>query len=228
MTALLSTVSLSTISPPTISPPTVSHFRDIRGLTELGAGMSCNSKVATIDETLVNLSTYVLPGLSDTIGALSADHVIIGPVYLSKDKQHFLDTQPAVTGSRICTRTKLGSFLCEGAKDATVRELTEELGIWCTKDKLVETANVVDCKRETITFSLNVSDAVAYNPEIHRSVSPLGKDDRSKKVQVVVYGDLDAALRLVNSVTKRRRAKDTNGIGGIRIMNTVDVLKRIS
>lgn len=200
----------------------VSHVRDIRGL------ITGDSSIAQLDDTLVDLSTYVLPGLSSTLGGLSTDSVVIGPVYLSKDKLHFLDTQPAVTGSRVCTRTKLGSFLCEGARGAVVRELTEELGIWCPEDKLVQTADFVERGKQTITFSLNVSDAVAYNPEIHRSVSPLGKDDRSKKVQVVIHGHSDAALRLVDSVIARRRAKDTSGIGGIRIMNVVDVLKRLA
>lgn len=209
------------------SPVEISHVRDIRGLTLRGIG-TIDPTVAELDTKHVVLSTYVLPGLHRTLKLLPVDSVVLGPVYLSKDKSHFVDTQPAVTGSRVSIRSKLGSFLCEPSRNAVVRELTEELGIWCREDKLIQTAEFVERGKETITFSLNVSDAIAYNPEIHKSKSHIGKDNRSKKVQVVVYGDPVIARKLVNSVTSRRIAKDTSGIGGIRIMNVTDVVNKLA
>jgi len=181
------------------------RMKDIRGTMAGSAECPAGSVV---------MSTFRLPGLSDAYFGLADDLMSVGPVYVSSRDGRFKDTQHSVTGSCIYH---------EDPVNAAVRELEEELGLHCDPKFLRLVSKVDDGVRTCWTYLLCAEHAVPYNPYIHTTSTALSRDDKRRKVQIVVAGPESTVVELVDSIVARRAAKDTTHIGGIRIMRVVDV-----
>jgi hypothetical protein len=170
--------------------------------------------------TDVLISKHVLPGINEAyhhIEALdnSAELYVMCPIYWDDKHACFCDTQLAVTGA---------VFVGEhDHRVATIRELNEELGISCFPRDLVECSKNAKIPgkyaRTATTFALDASNA---SPFVSSSISSHGTDDKSTKVQVVVYGTLPQLQCLVTRITDRSHSKDLTGIRGIRLISLDD------
>ncbi len=170
--------------------------------------------------TNVLISKHILPGITeayDHIKSLpdSSDLYVMCPIYWDDKFASLHDTQLTVTGSIFTGETD--------KRDATVRELNEELGISCLHRDLVECAKDVKIPgkyvRTATTYTL---DASTTTPFVSSGISSHGTDDKNTKVQVVVYGTLPQLQKLVVQITDRSHSKDLTGIRAIRLISFDD------
>jgi len=190
--------------------------------------------------TTIMISSFGPTGLKQCYDFVSGkkiinEYYVMCPVYWSFDVM--MDTQLAVTGS---------CFINENKTDCVAREVAEELGVISPQyDGLFEIHSVVDSlpvikstsnyasnlvnpilkTTDSIKFIdvtyysyvLDVSNGRAYDSK--RDIFASGRDDKSKKIQVVVIGKLDKLLNIINCISDRPHSTDSDSIKSIRLLS---------
>lgn len=165
--------------------------------------------------TIVEFSSFGLAGLSDSYDNIKKlknikDVYILCPVYWQKNERK--DTQLAVTGTNI---------IGENYDDCVIREIAEELGVTVSKYYLNYMNTKIDNgnnekKRTILNYNVNLSYTRPYDPY---DKFYIGKDDFSKKIQVVPFGDLSNLLNLIKKITLRPYSDDIKLIREIRLIS---------
>lgn len=136
------------------------------------------------------------------------NYYVVCPVYTSKSTKKMLDTQLSVTGK--CYKN-------ENDVLATIREIQEELGITTNVNKVRRCGiKKTGLKIET-SFVADVSDSRHFDPKY--DIIPHGKDDKTKKIQVVVCGKIENLLNMYANVFNRPESNDLETIRFVRIMS---------
>lgn len=162
------------------------------------------------------------------------DYYVVCPVYWNFDQM--MDSQLAVTGS---------CLVGEDKADSVMREVAEELGIVTScMDNLHHICFSNDCYKinkisndttdisksflnisnqhvyiDTTYYSyiLDVSDGNAYSSKLNKFSNE--KNDKFRKVQVVVVGKIKNLLNIIHNISERAPATDNYSIRSIRLIS---------
>ena len=163
--------------------------------------------------TSIEISSFGLYGLKKSYAYIKKyyenfkDLYILCPVYWH-DK-YMKDTQLAVTGK--CLN---GESFAHG----TQREITEELGIFVPTDSL----NLISTQQHDNScivhnYIANVNTSLPFNPNTNRF--GVGYDNKYKKIQVVVFGNLYDIKKILENIKYRHYSNDGVKIKSIRIIS---------
>lgn len=174
--------------------------------------------------TFIKFSKCALHGLNNTYRKIKClynedEYYVVCPVYVSKKSNKILDTQLSVTGK--CQ-------LEENEICATVREIQEELGITtnpleiqlCSNTIVFDENNKNNCKkkyRKESSFFVDISNSRPYDPKLDMFIRK--KDNKQKKIQVVVFGKLNNILEMFEKVINRPDSHDIETIRFLRILS---------
>lgn len=167
----------------------------------------------------VEFSNFALNGLASSYRTIAdskktfcghnfADCYIACPVYADPKTGKIQDTQLAVTGT---------CYKDEDYLKAITRELSEEIGIVAQEQNVVKISSMTGQKRTEVSYIVNISGAKCFNSRID-SVST-GTDDKTKKVQIVVYGSIGDLLKLYTTVSERPDSDDLLTIKYVRFVS---------
>ena len=166
----------------------------------------------------VEFSNFALSGLKESYNFVKKkmshncklkDCFVACPVYADPKTGQILDTQLAITGT--CYKN-------EDYLPATLRELSEEIGIvLANPNKLRQIKSFSGPKRTEVSYIANISGARCFNSNVDRIIS--GTDDKTKKVQVVVYGTISDLLGLYENIHERPESDDLLTIRYVRFIN---------
>lgn len=146
------------------------------------------------------------------------DFWVICPTYFVEGKMS--GCQFSVTGSL----AKNPEGLLESPDDATIREISEEIGITCDKSDL-ESYGIKYFNGKTIhNFGLRVSNSKPYE-KIDGCISSFTQDDKTKKIQIIMYGTLPEIHTLLECIVFREESIDKANIRGIRVLPFNDIKK---
>ena len=193
-------------------------------LLRFGKGPRQSTIVAEESVGEIQMSTYVYFGFPAGISAVWETAVssmepvyILGCSYYNREGV-LRDTQPCITGK---------ALMGESAKDACVREASEESGL---QPKTTAKLRCVVTEREgKCTYSTFMISAADCEPYKDRSSSGIGstghvKDDPNNRVQLFIYGTL-ADFAVLDSVRQRAPSKDGRTIKGLALINLGDLIR---
>lgn len=141
------------------------------------------------------------------------NYYVVCPVYVSKTTKKILDTQVTVTGK--CHKNEI-KFL------ATIREMQEELGITSEIEKIFNYATKVSTTKTEEFFIADISNSRHFDPK--QDKINLEKDDRSRKIHVVVYGKQENLLQIYTNVLNRPESNDIETIKFVRFLSLKEFL----
>lgn len=141
--------------------------------------------------------------------SLPEDNFVIGITYYDGDK--IADTQYSITGSMSFGETHPG--------DSAQRELREELGVDCDNPRIFASpiTNVVG-RQTYYTFVIPAIDLRPITETEAQQSGHVGKDDRSRKVQIFVHGSKAEISHLLSSVQFRSKTKTETDIAGVTVI----------
>lgn len=136
-------------------------------------------------------------------------YYVVCPVYYDKKGGKILDTQFSITGT--CHINEIDMF-------AVTREITEEIGITiCNKNSMQSIINISDQNRSVKTYFVDITNERAFDSKIDEIYS--GKDDKSKKIQVVVIGEINSLKKIYSNVRDRPLSDDLASIRYVRFIS---------
>jgi hypothetical protein len=203
--------------------------------------------IETLDKgTSILLSTHKLTGFDSVIGRIPRDHYVICLVYFKGDDMK--DTQLGTTGSLMKKNPNIPADLekppglpdlmplYENTEFGAVREVAEEIGIFIDKSSLLNKTHARHPTRrhgqyqDVYTYTVDVSNCMPYSPDAHSSSPELEctgengwTDNRSKKVQILVHGELTELIEIVEQIKNRIPSNDLDSIKGLRLLHQQDV-----
>jgi hypothetical protein len=162
-------------------------------------------------------SSYYLTGMNSAISVLPKESSILCVGYCIGDMQF------TVTGS---------CYKDETVQDAAIREVKEELGvdIDITKLKLHSHGAITNDKKKSTIFTLCI-DNCEMRPihELSKSMNDL-KDDRSRKVSVMIYGSTENIRQLMEMARPMKREEGIAFYGSVPHMHAsliVSIIKEV-
>lgn len=167
----------------------------------------------------VQFSNFVLSGIKsaydnikDNYEKFKNSYYVVCPVYSDNVTKKILDTQFSVTGTCFNNETELF---------ATKREISEEIGVTvCNNSAIILVSNFFNQKRREYTFIADITNERAFDPKLD-SVND-GKDDKSKKIQVIVIGEINNLKRIYSNVYNRPPSDDLETIKHLRFVSLKD------
>lgn len=168
-----------------------------------------------ISNTFV-ISSSVFPGIKEAIQKARRFHTSLSDIYIACPTYwrngDISDTQIGVTGK---------CHIDENYKTATIRELSEELGLFGDSENLIFVTKT-DIKGEACeTYIMDAINLETYDPTKH--VLSTAEDDRTKKCQVIVFGNKDILLKLIKQI-KHRYANDQATINEILNIRAITLI----
>lgn len=144
------------------------------------------------------------------------NYYVVCPIYSSKSTKKMLDTQLAVTGK--CYFNEKETF-------TAIREIQEELGISCNSNTIklcvMSHSKMSNNGIKTeATFTVDVSDSRHFDPK--KDCVYKGHDDRTRRVQIVVWGKLDNLLNMYTKIFNRPESNDLETIRFVRIVSLLE------
>lgn len=191
------------------------------------------------------LSSHKLAGFDNVIGNINHDHYVLCVVYFKYGRMQ--DTQLGITGSLmkkipvisiIDKPTRLPNLptLYENIELGSVREGAEESGLFFDKSNLSNKFHArhptkkIGQYQDVYTSTIDIEHCKPYSPDLHLETPELEctdengwTDDRSKKVQIIIHGDLPKLMEMVEQISHRVASNDLTSIQGIRLMHQQDV-----
>jgi len=79
-------------------------------------------------------------------------------------------------------------------------------------------------KKSTLTsYCVNVNDIDAINDSSY--VTKKGSDDKTKKIQLIIYGNFDSMVKKMREITMRNNETDVEGITKLRLIPVSELLE---
>jgi hypothetical protein len=164
--------------------------------------------------TQIEVSKCTLHGINNAYKTLTNNYLltdeyyVVCPIYFSKSSKRMLDTQLSVTG-----KCQYG----ENEVFGTIREIQEELGITCNINKIACCTSRNSTTKTETTFIADVTDGKYFDPK--RDCVTKNRDDKTKRIQVVVYGKINNLLNMYSNILNRPESNDIETIRHIRILS---------
>lgn len=168
--------------------------------------------------TEIEFSSFALFGLLDSYITIKnnlsekiKEYYVVCPVYIDKESGKILDTQLAVTGT---------CYYNEDEYITVSREVSEEVGLFCDKSiihQIVISENNNKTKRKECTFICDITNATYFDKNIN--IFTQGIDDKTKKIQVVLFGKIDNLLEIYKNVKNRPLSNDFDTIRYVRFIS---------
>lgn len=137
------------------------------------------------------------------------NYYVVCPVYCDPKSGKLLDTQFSVTGT---------CYKGENEILAAKRELSEEIGVKIVKQSDIKLISEhIGQKRVETTYFTDISNARAFDAKL--DIFSDGKDDKSKKIQIIVVGDLANLKRIYSTVYERPPSDDLQTIRHVRFIS---------
>jgi len=163
------------------------------------------------DKHKIILSTFLLSGICKTFEYFDyTKSYILGLGYTRNDVQF------AITGTE---------QLNETTHQAIIRELEEEVGITIDETKLTNKIIKETPLRRNSTYLLHASHAKPYNGYADMFVQ--NRDDKFRKVQVVIYGSLKEITKLIEMITRRRPSEEQHSIVSLHILEAKTIYRNL-
>lgn len=165
-------------------------------------------------ETTIEFSNFALHGMRTTYEYIKKNYkhlinsyYVVCPVYC--EHKRLLDTQFSITGT------------CYKGEDEMLtakREIAEEIGVTVFKQNSIQLMlNHTTPKRTETSFLVDISKERAFDPKL--DVISEGKDDKSRKIQVVIIGELNNLKRIYSTVYDRPPSDDLQTIRHVRFIS---------
>lgn len=174
-------------------------------------------KASDILDTPIEISSAIFPGSREALNFAMEKKCILGPQYSTKKdgKNILVDWQPFVTGS---------PKKYESSRNAALRELAEELGV-CVIDEQNNlnkiTSVIVQRRRYNVLVTTFAVEAIFLHPydstssafsicECEKKNKNFFSDDKSRKVQILVFGSCDDTLKIMKQISDKLPSNDTD------------------
>lgn len=206
-----------------------------------------NQSIVPVCQTIdrgcpILLSYHKLTGFDTVIGKINREHYVMCVVYFKHGRMR--DTQLGITGSlmkKIPIVNKPPGLpdppqFYENIEFGAVREGAEELGLFFDKSSLLNKTHArhpikkIGQYQDVYTYTIDIEHCQPYSSDVHQEAPELEcteengwEDNRSKKVQIIVHGELDKLLELTEKISQRVPSNDLTSIQGIRLMHQQDV-----
>lgn len=180
------------------------------------------------NKDVINVSTAIYPGSLEALNSIRGGKCILGPQYMERGK--LIDWQPFVTGSP-CSKS-------ETCEHAALRELAEELGVCVVNPEInLRKIATIDVKRgrfdsSVTTFTVDAAFLrpfhASYSSQFQQSTRH-SNDDKSRKVQILVFGLYDDMVKILHEISDKLPSNDTvpnekSWISGVRMLMECNIL----
>jgi len=170
--------------------------------------------------TTLEFSNHFLAGIENVVPEMPDDAYIICPTYLDRrDKISLSDTQISFTG-----KLKYDEQNIHGM----IRELAEESGLDARQNIKMKPLTIqngfIDNGKDGIhyhasTYMINVNNLV---PLLYTKTHARSKDDKTRRVQSVLYGSFDEVRGLLGEIKFRGDKLCNDNIGSLRAISAHD------
>lgn len=156
------------------------------------------------------------------------DVYVVAPTYWSHAHENFTDSQITVTGSAY----KKTSTRNISKKYVAMKEMCEEVGVMPkTQDHLHDIVTITESKT-ILNFAVRALDCVGYSGDsnlFERTNGLTKKDeDKSTKVQVMIFGTLSEIHEMMNQIIFRHPSDDLKDNLGLRVIPLDHVMRWLS
>jgi len=176
--------------------------------------------IKLINETFIEISGFKLNGLKKAYTKILSKHglcndiYIVCPLYNDVTTNKLLDTQLSITGT---------CYVDENMMDTSIREVAEEIGIIIDKDKVEEIETKTNINRSESTYIIDIQNSKSF--DINKNNFECGVDDKSRKIQIIVYGKLNDLIKTYEKVNNRPLSKESDTIKHLRFIPLKEFIK---